>query len=240
VERIQINMSSPLAGDVAFDSKSEEKPDSGPVWTLLEPVVNGMLGQTFTVKISSLGVVSDIELPAKLTESLASQRVGQNRQAGLGIGGNAFNERGIKELITRSVVLLPEEAAEEWSQSFENPIPFIGTQTVEITFSQAGTEEVDGKKLEKITTKTELLFEPDDEPRAELEITDQEGSGKVLFDAEAGYKVMATSLQRSAMEMSGPQELTQEVKETSNIRLGKSPDEPAAKPAADKKAAGSK
>ena len=60
--------------------------------SLLEPVVNGMLGQTFKVKISPLGKVSDIELPAKLTESFAKQKVGQNRQAGLGIGGNAFTE----------------------------------------------------------------------------------------------------------------------------------------------------
>src|SRR5262245_48672659 len=50
VERIQISMSSPLAGDVAYDSKSGDKPDAGPVWTLLEPVVSGMLGETFKVK----------------------------------------------------------------------------------------------------------------------------------------------------------------------------------------------
>jgi hypothetical protein len=237
VDRIQINMSSPLAGSVNYDSKSSEKPGAGPVWTLLEPVVTGMLGQTFKVKISPLGKVTDIELPAKLSESFAKQRVGQNRQAGLGIGGNAFTERGVKELLTRAVVLLPEAAGKDWTQSFDNPIPFIGRQTAEITFSLAGTEDVDGKKLEKIVTKTELMFEPEENPRAELEITAQEGSGLVYFDAQAGRMVKASSSQSSALEMSGPQELTQEVKETSQIRMGKSPDKPLAAETKDAKPA---
>ena len=88
VDRIQINMSSPLAGNMAYDSKNTEKPAAGPVWAMLEPVVTGMLGQTFKVKISSLGAVSDIELPAKLSESFAKQqgrpespgRLGNRRQ----------------------------------------------------------------------------------------------------------------------------------------------------------------
>ncbi len=239
VDRIQINMSSPLAGTMAYDSKNSEKPAAGPVWAMLEPVVTGMLGQTFKVKISPLGAVSDIELPAKLTESFAKQKVGQNRQAGLGIGGNAFSEKGVKELLTRAVVPLPETSDEDaaWSQSFANVIPFIGTQTTEVSFSLAGNEKVDGKDLVKIETATELTFEPADDARAELEITDQEGSGVFYFDAAAGYMISATGKQSSAMEMSGPQEMTQEIKETSSIRLGKSPDKaPAAasdaKPAA--------
>jgi hypothetical protein len=226
VDRIQINMSSPLAGTMAYDSKNTEKPAAGPVWAMLEPVVTGMLGQTFKVKISALGVVSDIELPTKLSDSFAKQKVGQNRQAGLGIGGNAFSEKGIKELITRSVVPLPDtsDANAAWSQSFQNVIPFVGTQTTEVKFSLAGNEKVDGKDLVKIATATELTFEPADDARAELEITAQEGSGVFYFDAAAGIMINATGKQSSAMEMSGPQELTQEIKETSSIRLGKSPD----------------
>jgi hypothetical protein len=238
IDRVQINMSSPLAGTVAYDSKSTEKPPAGPVWSLLEPVVNGMLGQTFKVKISPLGKVSDIELPAKLTESFAKQKVGQNRQAGLGIGGNAFTERGVKELITRSVALLPDKPGKDatWSQTFENPMPFIGTQTTEIKFSLAGDESVDGKKLQKINAVTELMFEPAENPRAELEITAQEGSGTIYFDAEAGHMVKSNGTQSTAMEMSGPQELTQEISESSTIRLGTSPDKPAP-PAKDAKSA---
>jgi hypothetical protein len=230
VDRIQISMSSPLAGNVAYDSKSTDKPATGPVWTLLEPVVSGMLGQTFKVKISPLGKVTDIELPQKLVESFAKQRVGQNRQAGLGIGGNAFTERGVKELITRSVVPLPEttDKAVTWTQAFDNPIPFIGVQTAEIKYSLAGNEMVDGKKLLKISAVTELTFEPEENPRAELEITSQEGSSVVYFDAEGGRMIKSNGSQASSMEMSGPQELTQEIKETSSIRLGKSPDKPLA------------
>ncbi|HTM53543.1 MAG TPA: DUF6263 family protein [Pirellulales bacterium] len=235
VDRIQIGMSSPLAGSVNFDSKSTEKPDAGPVWTLLEPVVSGMLGQTIKIKVTPQGKVTDIQLPDKLTESFAKQRVGQNRQAGLGVGGNAFTEKGVKELITRSVQLLPEKSDKSWSQSFENVMPGVGTQTTELKFSRSGDESVDGKKLEKIAQVTELTFEPAADARAELEITGQEGSGTIYFDAAAGHTIKSSGKQTTSMELSGPQELTQEISETSSMRLGTSPDKPAEKKEAAKK-----
>jgi hypothetical protein len=116
-------------------------------------------------------------------------------------------------------------------------IPFVGTQTTEVKFSLVGNEKIDGKDLVKIATATELTFEPADDARAELEITAQEGAGVYYFDAIQGVMINATGKQSSAMEMSGPQEITQEISETSSIRLGKSPDKaPAAatdaKPAA--------
>jgi hypothetical protein len=225
VDRIQVGMSSPLAGDIKYDSASPEEKPAGPVWTLLGPMVEGMLGQTFKVKVSPLGQVSDIQLPEKLKAAFAAQKVGQNRQAGMGIGGNAFNEKGIKELITRAVLPLPETAEKDttWSQSFSNEIPFIGTETAETTFSLAGDETLDGKKLVKIAATTEVLFEPAENARAEMEITEQNSTATFLFDAEAGHLVKSNGTQTAVKEISGGQEVTQNITETVSMYLGKSP-----------------
>ncbi len=87
VDRMQVSMNSPLFGSMAYDSKKPEKP-MGPVWSQLEPIVNGMLGQTFQMRITSAGKVTEIELPAKLAETFQKQqqRPAGNRQAAFGIG----------------------------------------------------------------------------------------------------------------------------------------------------------
>ena len=118
IDRIQITMASPLAGNITYDSStSDGKPAAGPVAALMQPMIDGMLGQTFKLKVSPLGQVSDIELPEKLVANFAAQKVSENRRGGMGIGGNAFSEKGIKELIAKAVLPLPEAAEKDttWS-----------------------------------------------------------------------------------------------------------------------------
>lgn len=237
VDRIQIKMSSPLGGDMVYDSQNPTPP-AGPVWAQMSPMIDGMLGQTFGMKISSLGKVTDIALPEKLAEVFKKQQAGGNRQAGFGIGGGAFSERGIKELIEKSVLPLPEAAPANdvtWKQHFENQMRGMGTQMSDTTFTSSGNEKLDGKDVVKIAAVTELTFEPVENPMADVEITSQEGSATFYFDAEAGQMIKAEGTQTFFMEISGPRELTQDMKETMTMRLGKSPE---AKPqaAADKNA----
>jgi hypothetical protein len=226
IDRIQISMSSPLGGgDLSYDSKKTDSA-SGVIWQQIGPMVEGMLGQTFKVKISPLGRVSDIELPAKLNEAIQKQQQSPNRQAGFGIGGGAFSEKGIKELIEKSVLPLPEAVPAKdvtWMQHFENVMRGMGTQMSDTTFSHSGQETQDGKQLEKITAVTELTFEPVENPMADLEITSQEGTAAFYFDAQAGRMVKASGTQVFAMEISGARELTQELKETMSMTQGKSP-----------------
>jgi hypothetical protein len=229
VDRIQVSMQSPLFGNMAYDSKSGEEPKS-PLWQQMKGVMAGMLGNAFKAKISPLGQVTDIELPEALAKSLAAQEIGENRRQGFGIGGNPFGEKGIKELIAKSVLVLPEKQG-EWSQSFDNVMPGLGTQTAETTFTAAGSEKKDGQELAKITAVTELSFEPEENPRAELEIMSQEASSTYFFDRAAGHLVSSSGTQQMGIEVSGPQEVSQQIKETTSMRLGKSPDKPAAPPA---------
>ncbi len=229
VDRIQVSMSSPLTGAVNYDS-SVDAPGTGAVWTLLGPLVNGMLGQTFKMRISPLGAVSDIQLPEKLIANFAEQKVGQNRQTGMGIGANPFSEKGIKDLLTKTVLVLPEKADKDvtWTQSFANELPKLGTETSETTYSLAGDETLDGKKLVKISATTELMFEPVEVPLAELEITEQEAKADFYFDADLGRLIKSSGSERAVKELSGQQEVTQDITETVKMHLGKSG--PAKKP----------
>jgi hypothetical protein len=234
VDRIQVSMNSPLFGNMAYDSKGGQEPKS-PVWQQMKGVMTGMLGEPFKVKISPLGEVSDVALPQKLAKSLADQEIGENRRQGFGIGGNPFGEKGIKELIARSVLILPAGSDADWTQSFENAMPGLGMQIAETTFAAAGTESKDGRELAKVTAVTELFFEPEENPRAELEIVSQQASATYYFDPQAGHLVSADGVQQVGMEISGPQEASQEITETMSMRQGASPDQPAAADADAKK-----
>jgi hypothetical protein len=225
VDRMQINMSSPLGGDLVYDSQNPGEM-AGPVWSQMSPMVEGMLGQDFQLKISPLGKVSDIEVPAKLAEVFKKQTQGGNRQSGFGIGGGAFSERGIKELIEKSVLPLPEAAAAKdvtWKQHFENAMRGMGSQMTDTTFSFAGPEKLDGQSVEKISAVTELTFEAAESPMADVEITAQEGSATFYFDPQAGRLVEGKGTQTFVMEITGAREITQDMKETMTMRLGKSP-----------------
>ena len=187
------------------------------------------MGQTFPVNISPLGKVSDIKMPDKLAEVFRKQAQNPNRQAGFGIGGG-FSERQIKELIEKSVLPLPEVAPGKgvtWKQHFENPLPRMGSQMTDTTFSFAGPEKLDGKPLEKISAVTEMTFEAADNAMADVEITAQEGSATFYFDPQAGHMVQAKATQTFVMEITGAREITQDMKESMTMRLGTSP---AAKP----------
>ncbi len=236
VDRIQITMNSPLFGKMAYDSTAEKEPE-GQVWQQMKPTMTAMLGQEFTVKVSPLGAIEDIQLPKKLADALAQQEIGENRRQGFGIGGNSFNEKGIKELITKAMLPLPEEIGEDtnWMQTFENDIPQMGKQITETTFTVAGVEKKDGKELTKISAVTELLFEPSENPRADLEIIEQDASATIYFDGGAGHLVKSEGKQDVSMEITGPQEITQEMKEIIGMYLGKSPAKKPEEPAAEAK-----
>jgi hypothetical protein len=224
INRIQISMASPLSGEIKYDSEAGAAP-SGPLGAMLGPMINGLLNQAIKLKVSPLGEVSDIELPEMLKEEFAKQReVGENRRAGLGIGGNAFSEEAIEKLVEQAVMPLPETAEEgtTWTQAFENELPMLGTEFSETTFSISGDETVDGKKLLRIDATTELLFEPALEPRMEMEILEQESTATAYFDKQAGHLVKSEGTQKAVKEISGQQEISQDMTETFKMYLGKS------------------
>jgi hypothetical protein len=230
VDRIQIKMTSPFA-NLDYDSKSAKEPE-GPIWEQMKPIITSMTGETFSMKVSPAGKVSDIKLPAKMTKAFEDQKAAGGGGGRRGLGGlmGGFSENAVQEMIQKSGLPLPEKPVAgdaKWSQKFENVMPNAGTQKTDVTYSYAGSETQEGKSLEKITCKFQLTFEPAENPQADVEITEQDGSATIYFDSAAGRTVKATGKQKMIMEIAAPnREMTREVTETNSIREGKSPDKP--------------
>jgi hypothetical protein len=231
VSRIQLIMNTPFTGEVKFDSDKPEETPPPELWDRLGKPIEAMVGGEFTMKISPRGEVTDLTLPAKLTETLAQARTGGGGGQMMMMGGSMFTEDTIRQTVAQAVLLFPETKGEStWSREYENKMGPIGTQKIAVTYSVAGSEEQGGKKLEKIASKTEVTFEPASggDLDAEFEITEQEGAGAILFDAEAGKTVFSTNTQKITLEgdFQG-NEFVQEITMTLVMKAGSSSDLPA-------------
>lgn len=224
VDRIQMTMDSPLGGALNYDSK---KPGSGegPIWEMMGPVIESMVGGTVSLKASPTGEVTDIKLPEKVTAELEKQKTGGRRGMGM-MGG--MSEAAIKEMVTRSIVPLPEKPVTPeltWSQSFAEEMGGAGVKKTAVTYSASDKKAKDGHEIQKIDAKTELTFEPAENSQTDIEIEDQEGELAIYFDVDAGKTVKTEGRQKQTIAISLPnREIVQELDETVVVRQGKSDD----------------
>jgi hypothetical protein len=215
IDRIQLKMNTPFTGDFAYDSKSEEEPE-GQIWQMLGPFMEGMVGQEFTMKVAPNGEVSDITLPEKLVTVIKEQAEGGEGGGGGGrsmMMGGGFSESMIKELISRAVTRLPAGSDDKWVQEIKTEMGPLGTQVTAVEYAYTGPEKFSneefpaiaklGKNLEKIGVATKISMEAAEEEGdldIEMELTEQEGSGTVYFDADAGRAVFSKLEQKMTME----------------------------------------
>lgn len=261
VDRIQIAAKLPVpgaSGEIKVDTKRPESVQN-PFLQGMSGLVDALLGQEFALKVTPLGEVTQIEFPEKLQQMFAggqrnqggaepkadeakkdekkaeAPRRGGGRRGGGGIPGmNAFTEDGVKQIIKQMIVPVPEAALSDevtWTQTFETVEAGAGVQTSETKYSYGGSATEEGRPVEKLTTTTELFFEPAEDAQADVELGEQEGSGTVYFDAEAGHVLKVEGTQKYIKEMSTPRgDVVQDITEKYTMTLGKSP-EPEAKPA---------
>lgn len=241
MERVQLSMNTPFTGEVHYDSKEPDKLPPPELWDRIGKPIEAMLGGEFTLKVTPQGKVTDLVLPEKLSAALKEQR-GGGAQAMM-MGGGLFTESTIRQTIEQAVLVLPSEGVGEgvsWNREYENKMGPIGTQKFAVTYNYGGQEEKDGKVLEKIESKTQVAFEPNEgsDIDAEFEITEQAGTGTILFDPAAGKTVLSKNKQELTLEgdFMG-NEFAQEITLQLMLKQGTSadlpPDEPEEKKDAD-------
>jgi len=238
-----MKMDSPLGGGLDYDS---QKPGSGQgqIWDMMGPMIEWLVGGTFTLKATAAGKVSDITLPEKVKEQIAKQQGGGGgggrRGGGGGMGGmmGGLSEASIKEMITRSVVPLPEKAVTPditWSQSFEEEMRGAGVKKTEVTYSTSEKTSAEGHEIQKISAKSDITFEPAEESQVDIEIEEQEGEMTIFFDIDSGRTLKTEGVQKQVIAITAPnREITQEVEEKVIVRQGKSGDGKDEKASADK------
>lgn len=215
MDRIQLRLQLPPPIDIDFqyDSKSEETPE-GQIWERMGPMLEALKGGKFSLKVTPTGEITELKVPEALTKVIEDQKAEAEAGGGGGGGGGFFqmlgvglSEETIKALLSQALCALPKDdaaAGAGWDYTNATELGPIGTMKTKYKYSAAGTEQVEGKSLDKINATSEVTFEPKEDEDSDvdvfLELADQSGSGSVLFDAAAGRAVSSNFEQKVTME----------------------------------------
>lgn len=206
IDRIQLHMSTPFTGEFGYDSNEDVTPE-GPIWERMGGPIEAMREGEFKIKVGPNGDVREVTLPEALTTTLAEQAEAGGGGGGMAMlaGGGMFSENSIKQVVGQTIVTLPSgdvAPGTEWTKSFENKMGDTATERVEMTFRYEGDEDREGTKLSKIAATSETSLELNEEADLDLfmELTEQEGSGTILFDAASGRAVESKFSQKATIE----------------------------------------
>jgi hypothetical protein len=203
LDRVRLKMTSPAAGGdpnvkktetVEYDSQAKDPPVGGAASAaaIFEPIMK----EPFEITITPRGEVKD----AKVPEAVLGLFKNNPGAAQMGIWTTAD---GMQRALMQDVIELPEAAiasGETWNRKIEMPIPVVGKQSMETTYTYGGEKDVDGKQLAAIGMKRRLQYGNGNAQQAQVKIKDQSSDGEALFSVAEGRLKSATQDQKITIE----------------------------------------
>jgi hypothetical protein len=217
IDRLRFKMTAP--GGVAnldFDSR-EDKPVVGPQAATVG-IFKAMVNAPMDMKMTVQGKVSDVKFTPEMAEAI--------KKAGAPMGGGSFfSEEGMKDLISRASITLPEGAIAQgktWNTAFDTKMPMVGTMSADNTYTYLGSAEQTGRKVEKIGVDSKIEIKPDPNSPATVRLKAQESKGTIFFDNVEGFLRGSEINQKMQMIISVMnQEFTQDSETTVTMGLAK-------------------
>lgn len=191
-ERFAVTMKSGTAEPIEYASDSETKSTGSAAD--IAAAVSPVIGADFTVTMTARGQIRAVNLLDAAAEAFASVESPALKQL--------FSAEGITQLLGQAAVELPEQALapdSNWTATFTTPSP-LGTLKQSRTYTLAAPEDVDGTTLERIDIAGQLEIEPSEQTPRKLKLLDQELTGSMLFNVEAGRLASSHSTQKLTTE----------------------------------------
>lgn len=193
IKRIQMTMDAPMM-EMEYDSDAEEAEGMG---AQLAGVIDPLIDAEISFKMDARGNVSDVEIPEDVLEEMEAGSNGM-------MGAQMFSADSIKQFVNQAGLVLPEDPVSgdtAWSHEVSQDNPMM-TMNITSDYKYVGEEEVDGKKIHKISVSSNVELEDVETPfGGSIEIDEQESNGEIWFDNEAGYLTGSKSTQTMIMLM---------------------------------------
>lgn len=208
IDRVWMAMESPGSPPVSYDSaKSEEL--QGVAKTLADSI-EPMLGIEFLQQMDARGEILDV----RLTDA-AQQKLAQS--PGATDMNDMFSKEGLRSLLSQAATVLPEKAVApgtQWTGTSETKSP-VGNLRMENTYIYRGTETRNGRELERIDVTMQVFFDrTDNSVGLKVDVSDQQNSGTMYFDATAGRFVESTIHQKMTLATAVGQQTYQQKLDT--------------------------
>lgn len=178
-------------GTYTYDSKDGKEPDSL-IAAAKVPVFKALLGVAVPFKMSPRGEVLEVRVPDTLVKAL-----GELGPTATGAGA-LLSEAGLKELISRASLILPEEDVADgktWTQQTKSASPTL-TFILDSTYRNEGPARDVSPDAVKISLTVKAAIQArdaDGNPSATgLKIRSQKTQGTYTFDRAAGHILDST------------------------------------------------
>jgi len=179
IDRVRVKLE--VAGQPAFefDSNDKETVHEGQ-FAQIVPVFKALAGFECSLAMDSRGRIDDVKISEKSLEALKGSIAGPM--------SNLFSEDSMKNMITQSSLILPEQAVEDgkgWTDQSKLSVPQLGTIVTDKTYTVEGADPDDASKV-RINLDAKMTVEQAGAPEASLEIEEQKNEGRFAFDAGKG------------------------------------------------------
>jgi hypothetical protein len=210
LDRMQIKVEAPTGTFEVDSNKKAQGNEEGPL-AAIRTMIDGIVGAPIDIVMSARGEVISIKVPDKVMDTLKSA----------GPLGQAFTEKGMKQLFEQSSMLLPEKPVSPgttWVQKRSLETAGMGNMEIDTTYTDKG--EVPGKPdLRSIDGEVKMQFNQPENSAVSVKVTSQDNVAKFLFNTTVGHLTRSEIKQVMTMEISTQgqtfnQDLTQTVSMT--------------------------
>lgn len=166
------------SGGHQYDSASEDS--AGGMAAMMAPLLDATAEGEFEFVMTARGEVRDVKIPESVEGALAQIPSAKSL-------GDLASVDGIKRMITRTALLLPEEPpseGEQWSTGVTVNAPVFGRLNVATGYEYRGTRQVDGATMAVLHPT--LTLSGSGNHQMQFKVSDERTSGEVLFNQNAG------------------------------------------------------
>ncbi len=184
VQRIQMSMSNPFAGEISYDSDDDEA-DQDQMTAQLAASFKQLIGKETTVTINDRGIVQKSDEDKDEDE-----------------GGNAMAMMMSSEMTSQMFFQLPEKAVakgDSWNQTIETKNNG-GSVKMKNKYTYDGKAGSGTKDIHKIKLEGEVEMDIEDSNVA-MELDESSVKGTLFFDKSNGYMTKAEMEQKMVMQI---------------------------------------
>lgn len=210
ITRMQMNLDVPGLPKVVVDS--DNPGNNTGLGAQLEDMVTGVVGGKFTQKMTPRGRVFDVVIPKEFSDTFETGPMGQ-----LGMSADMFKD--MTEKMSPEFPEAPLSKGEKWTAEASTPSP-VGDLITSSEYIYQGLKD-DSESVHRIELKLNMEFgKGDNQLGAEIDVTDQNNSGEILFDNQAGRLLKTTVNQKMTMQIKAAgQNLTQKITQSATSEV---------------------
>lgn len=197
VNRIQLKVTGPTGDVTKFDSESEEEPRG--FGASMAPLFRTLMKSELKAQLTTRGEIKSFEIPEDLELALSTKPVGK-------AVGTLGDKQDLLPLANLAMPVFPidsRQTGELWeAEHSRDTVPFGSTMATTVY----KVDTVNDEEAEVIATfvpETKISFIGSDSGEPEALITEQQNSGKILFNVTTGRVESFESKEQLNLETNG-------------------------------------